>query len=71
MSKRASCQNPLPASKEVNTNVLWFLRGKQHEHGKVSTLWITAVHCFSHRFELAAADALNATLFAQLDEMLH
>ena len=32
--------------------------------------WITAVHCFSHRLELAAADAFNATFFSQLDEML-
>ena len=32
--------------------------------------WITAVHCFSHRLELAAEDAFNATFFTQLDEML-
>ena len=28
------------------------------------------MHCFSHRLELAAADAFNATFFSQLDEML-
>ena len=26
--------------------------------------WITVVHCFSHRLELAAAGAFNATFFA-------
>jgi hypothetical protein len=32
--------------------------------------WLTAVHCFNHHLELAAADAFNYTFFAQLDEML-
>ncbi|CAB3989418.1 zinc finger 862-like [Paramuricea clavata] len=32
--------------------------------------WLTAVHCFNHHLELAAADAFNVTFFAQLDEML-
>jgi hypothetical protein len=37
---------------------------------KEITPWLTAVHCFNHRLELAAADAFNDTFFAQLDEML-
>ncbi|XP_046840490.1 zinc finger protein 862-like [Xenia sp. Carnegie-2017] len=32
--------------------------------------WLTVVHCFNHRLELAAADAFNATFFAQVDEIL-
>lgn len=37
---------------------------------KVIAPWLTAVHCFNHRLELAAADAFNDTFFGQLDEML-
>ncbi|XP_046841812.1 zinc finger protein 862-like [Xenia sp. Carnegie-2017] len=32
--------------------------------------WLTVVHCFNHRLEFAAADAFNATFFAQVDGIM-
>ena len=34
------------------------------------TPWLTVIHCFNHRLELAIKDALKGTFFDEIDTML-
>ena len=50
----------------VNTGI----RGGLGALLRLSAEWLTVVHCFNHRLELAAQDAFKGTFFDEVDTML-